>query len=188
MGLFDFLRIPKVKNEPDQPERACDLPSGWLYENRKFTQISSERHHHLLSEVSNARKEKKGVRAEYAALKSLVPFLEDQKKVCESRGTNFVRWYSLFVADSDTLAFHRDRLNEMEDNLDELIRKENLSKKLKKELVDIIKKEPGVVQADLYKRFDAELKGDISTELYSLSASGVITREKSGRSYKLYIG
>lgn len=193
MGLFDLFRTSKAKTEPaqsaeaDKVERVCDLPSGWLYANRKFTETSKDQYHYFLNEFANVRKEKDGIRAKYAALKSLVIYMEDLKRICESKGENFARWYSLFIADSDELSYRLDELREMEENMDELIKKENLSKKLKKELVSIIEKEPGVIQADLYKRFDPELKPEVSNQLYLLSAKGLIIREKSGRSYKLYI-
>lgn len=193
MGLFGFIKNAMAKSvsahteEINKIDRACDLPSGWLYANRKFTEMSMEQYHYFESAFFKVGKENGGVRAKHAALKSLVIYMEDLKKVCESKGEWFVRWYSLFIADSDILTSRQEQLKHMEENMDELIQKEKLAKQMKVDLLNIIKEEPGIVQSDLYKRFDAQLKGDVSSELYRLSASGVITREKSGRSYKLYL-
>ena len=54
-------------------------------------------------------------------------------------------------------------------------------------LVDAIRSCPGVLQKDLYKQFDPDLKDHISKVLYTLEHAGNITREKSGSSYKLYV-
>ena len=82
---------------------------------------------------------------------------------------------------------YRNDLKKIEDNLENLIEKENLLKWLKPELLKIVQEEPGIYQPDIYKRFDVALKPEVSNQLYLLYAHGLITREKSGRSYKLYI-
>lgn len=164
-----------------------ELPWGWIYANRDFTEPIEEQYRYLQDTYISAKKEDKGVRAVHAALKSFVTYMEDTKKLCESKGECFAEWSTLMVANDASIEMYRKDLVYMEENMDVLICKEKLVKQMKTDLLNIIKEEPGIVQADLYKRFDAELKGDVSSELYRLSASGVITREKSGRSYKLYL-
>jgi len=91
------------------------------------------------------------------------------------------------VARPDDLERHKERLVYMENNLDELLQKERNLQQLREELKQIIIAEPGVKQEHLYKRFAPELKNDISNELYIMAHKGIVTREKSGRSYALYI-
>ena len=160
------------------------LPSGWLYENRNLTEPAKMIYSYLLEKY--LEEQKKGVLSKYAALKSFVSYILDLQDSCASKGENFTKWFSLFVCDSTSMDMYTEKLKNMEDNLLELLKKEELIKHLKADLLEIIKTEPGVVQSDLYKRFDAELKADISNELYWLATDGAITREKSGRSYKLY--
>ena len=71
--------------------------------------------------------------------------------------------------------------------MDELLQQEKEIKKLRADLKKIIRAEPGVIQATLYKRFSPDMKPHISNELYLMEANGIIDRQKSGRSYALYM-
>ena len=171
-------------NNADDLILSSGLPSGWLYENRSITEPSKMIYSYLQEKYFEEKN--KGVLSKYAALKSFVSYIYDLQDSCASKGENFSKWFSVFVCDQDSIAMYTEKLKYLEDNLLELLKKEELVKKLKTDLLEIIKAEPGVVQSDLYKRFDAELKADISNELYWMTTNGVITREKSGRSYQLF--
>lgn len=175
---------PKV-NGTDELVLSSGLPSGWLYENRSLTEPSKMIYSYLLEKYIEEKS--KGVLCKYAALKSFVSYIYDLQNSCASKGENFSKWFSVFVCDPDSLNMYTEKLKDMEDNLLELLKKEELITHLRADLLEIIKTEPGIVQSDLYKRFDEDLKADISNELYWLSRDGVIEREKSGRSYKLYM-
>lgn len=172
-------------NDTDELVLSSGLPSGWLYENRSLTEPSKMIYSYLLEKYFEEKN--KGVLSKYAALKSFVSYIYDLQCSCASKGENFTQWFSVFICDSASVDMYTEKLKYMEDNLLELLKKEELVKQLKTDLLEIIKDEPGVVQAELYKRFDPELKSDISRELYYFAANDIITREKSGRSYKLYI-
>lgn len=165
-----------------------ELPWGWIYANRDFIEPIEAQYKHFLNEYISAKKEEKGVKAVRSALKSFIVYMEDVERICASKGECFVEWSKLNVCNPAAMEDYRNDLKKIEDNLDELIEKEKLLKWLKPELLRMIKEEPGVVQSDLYKRFDTTLKPEVSNQLYLLYAKGLITREKSGRSYKLYIG
>jgi hypothetical protein len=179
------------ESKPDNQEAqdsvllSSGLPSGWLYENRNLTEPAKMIYTYLQEKYFEEKN--KGVLSKYAALKSFVSYIQDLQESCASKDENFTQWFSVFVCDPDSLNMYTEKLKDMEDNLLELLKKEELIKHLKADLLEIIKAEPGIVQSDLYKRFDEDLKSDISNELYWLSRDGVIEREKSGRSYKLYI-
>lgn len=162
-----------------------ELPIGWRYENRSLIEPMEMIRRYLLEKYIEEKA--KGVLAKYAAFKSYVSYLVDLQKSCADKGECFAKWFNDLVCDPILLDNYKADLKSMEDNIEELLKKEKVIKKLKEDLLEIIKEEPGVVQSELYKRFDAELKTDISNELYWFSTKGVITREKSGRSYKLFI-
>lgn len=164
-----------------------ELPWGWIYANRDFIEPIEEQYRYFQGEYINAKKQEKGIRAVRSALKSFIVYMEDVERICASKGECFVEWSKISICNPAGMEKYREDLKKIEDNLDELIEKENLIKRLKPELLKIIKEEPGVVQSELYKRFDPQLKPEISNQLYLLSAHGAITREKSGRSYKLYV-
>lgn len=164
-----------------------ELPWGWIYANRDFIEPIQKQYDYFLHEYINAKKQEKGIRAVRSALKSFIVYMEDVERICASKGECFVEWSKLSICNEASMESYRNDLKKIEDNLNELLEKEKLVKWLKPELLRMIKEEPGVVQSDLYKRFDASLKFEVSNQLYLLSAKGLITREKSGRSYKLYI-
>ena len=191
MGLFSIFKNKKEIITPGQRLDKLDedgqIPYGWYYENREFTKEFRDLYDYFLNEYINAKKQDKGIQAVRAALKSLVVYMEDVERICASKGECFVEWSKLVICDEVNMESRRNELKNIEDNLNELLEKEKLVKWLKAELLCIIEEEPGVVQSDLHKRFDPELKFEVSNQLYLLSAKGLITREKSGRSYKLYI-
>lgn len=190
MGLFFFNRkkaesiTPKQIIENHTEERM--FPSGWYYENRQFIKEIENLYDYFLNEYISAKKQEKGIRAVRSALKSFIVYMEDVERICASKGEYFVEWSKLSICNETSMESYRNDLKKIEDNLEELIEKENLIKWLKPELLKIVQEEPGIYQPDIYKRFDATLKPEVSNQLYLLYAKGLITREKSGRSYKLY--
>lgn len=192
MGLFDFFK-PKKKETVVQvtyknPEEERMFPSGFFYENKHFLKEIEDHFHYFQNEYISAKKQEKGIQAVRAALKSFIVYMEDVERICASKGEPFIKWSKLKICNEDSMESYRNDLKKIEDNLEELIAKENLVKWLKPELLKIVQEEPGIYQPDIYKRFDASLKPEVSNQLYLLYAKGLIKREKSGRSYKLYIG
>jgi hypothetical protein len=162
-----------------------ELPVGWLYANRSLIEPMKFTHTYLMEKYAEERN--KGVLVRFASFRSYVSYLEDLKKSCEDKGECFAKWFDDLVCNPTMMEKYKTDLKTMEDDIEDLLKKEKVIKQLKIDLLEIIKTEPGVVQSELYKRFDEELKADISNELYWFSRNGVIEREKSGRSYKLYI-
>lgn len=190
MGLFIFSK-KKEQITPgerlDKLDEEGQIPYGWYYANREFTKEVQDHYDYFLNEYINAKKEEKGIHAVRSALKSFIVYMEDVERICASKGECFVEWSKLSICNEASMESYRNDLKKIEDNLEELIKKENLLKWLKPELLKIVHEEPGIYQPDIYKKFDVGLKPEVSNQLYLLYAKGLITREKSGRSYKLYI-
>ena len=101
--------------------------------------------------------------------------------------------------DFDFIAPSEERLKYIEENYDFLVKEQQekfaMEEKkqsllndmdLGKTLKDIITKNPGILQSDVYKMFDPLLKDSISEWLYFSDKDGKIRREKSGRTYQLF--
>lgn len=161
-----------------------ELPLGWHSANRQLTQPVELVFAYLRDKYTEEKH--KGVLAKYASLRAFVLYMDDMYESCASKGECFVKW-SYDLASPAYVDSYKSDLAFMEQNMEHLLNKEKIIKQLKTDLLEIIKAEPGVVQTELYKRFDAELKDDVSNELYWLARKGLIEREKSGRSYKLFI-
>ena len=192
MGLFDLFKRNKAEikvlaAKTENPEEERMFPDGFFYENRHFLKEIEDHFHYFQDEYISAKKQEKGILAVRSALTSFIVYMEDVERICASKGETFVKWSKLKICNEVSMESYRNDLKKIEDNLEELIKKENLLNWLKPALLNIIIEEPGIYQPDIYKRFDAELKPEVSNQLYLLYANGFITREKSGRSYKLYI-
>lgn len=188
MGLFDLFRKKNTNSFGQKLDRLTpdgELPYGWIYENRDFVEPTEADYRHIANEWYAAKN--KDVLKQYAALKSLVIYMKDIKRICESKGKCFVKWSDIVVANPQMLSELEEQLLYMETHMDELLQQEKTLKKLRTDLKKIIQAEPGVKQEQLYKRFSPDMKNHISNELYHMAANGTIRREKSGRSYELFI-
>ena len=90
-----------------------DLPFGWIYRNKEFTdKIQSEYSYFLnlwLDSRSGSPKE------QYAALKSFVLYLEDAEKICISKGECFEFWFYEIIASADYIDKRKNELLKMND-------------------------------------------------------------------------
>ena len=107
MGLLDFLGLKK--QQPVQPVRTNsfgeqldrltpdgELPWGWIAANKQFTDKIQNESQYFLNQWMDA--ERKGALEEYAALKSYLIYLDDAKRLCESHGECFAKWFSDIIA------------------------------------------------------------------------------------------
>lgn len=162
-----------------------ELPVGWVTVYEDFIEEAEAELHYFYNEYY--AHQHGDVMKKYAALKSLVLYFEDAKKIYAKKGECFLYWFENWWAKEDEVQRFKDELEYMETHIDELLQQEKTLKKLRTDLKKIIQDEPGVKQEQLYKRFSPDLKSHISNELYHMAAKGIIRREKSGRSYELYV-
>ena len=76
-----------------------ELPWGWIYQNREFTDKIQKEYSFFLNQWISSR----NTLNEYAALKSLILYIEDGMKLCDSFGECHVKWFNDCIADSDYL-------------------------------------------------------------------------------------
>lgn len=205
MGLFDFFKkkaqtqnAPKdnFQNSFGEDMRYLtsdgDLPLGWYTANADFTGKIGEEYKYFFNAWYESRD--KSPRETYAALKSFVLYMNDAKKLCHNMGECFEYWLDVCFTD-DYLSARTDELNHLEQNLPELEAayekkiwfENNVLPNLEKDLLEIIKEKPGVLQKDIYKMFEPMARSYIQEKLYFCEKSGSIAREKSGNTYKLFL-
>lgn len=66
-----------------------------------------------------------------------------------------------------------------------MCKKENFAAIASREILKIIRKEPGILQTDLAKRFEPDVRSVINATLAKLEKSEKITREKTGKTFSL---
>lgn len=192
------ISVPKDKHHNtlgqslDHLDEDGELPFGWAYHNKKFTdKIENEYRYFLNSWLSSRGKD---IRQERAALKSFILYMKDVQKLCDSKGECFSVWCSGLIG-KEQLEKRQKDLQYIEEHFDELLEKEaykrdieqNLLPHLRADLIEIIKQNQGILQTDVYKKFEKEAKEYISSELYFMEKDRLIIREKAGRTYSIRI-
>ena len=126
MGLLDFLGLKK--QQPVQPVRTNgfgepldrltpdgELPWGWIAANIQFTEKIQGEAQHFIDQWLSA--EKKGALEEYAALKSYLLYLDDAKRLCESQGACFAKWFSDIIASQKQIDKWTAKLKAIEEKI-----------------------------------------------------------------------
>ena len=167
-----------------------ELPWGWVSHKKDFIEPRDQKLFDLSIKAGN----EKNIDKEIKLLKEFIDFYYEYKKECIIKGECYEKYFSdmhmhCHNSQNDDFEFVEpkiERLKYLQDNYDEIIKKENLKKNIDSQVLELIKSNPGILQTDLYKKFDALIKEDISTFIYFATKNRLIRREKSGRTYKLY--
>lgn len=179
-------------NKKDTSIPNTELPFGWVTKNKGFIEPRDERLAQLMARVSDA----KSVDDKIARLKELINYFQAYRAECEERGGDFEKYFlgmHVYVNGKKDFLLNKwqKELEDLEDAYLDIKEKEDIVAKalpsLKADVVEVIKTNPGILQKDLYKMFDPLLKESIYTILYQLLQEGVLKKEKSGNSNKLYI-
>lgn len=166
-----------------------DLPFGWTYHNKDFTdKISSEFSNYLHAWVEAQNKSPK---EHYSALKSFVSYMENAERICKSKGECFEFWFYEVLTGKDYLNMRKKDLGNLTQNLSilqsEYEQRQKVFPRLETSLLKVLTQNTGILQKDVYKHFDPSVKQDIQSFLYQWSKSGKIKREKSGNTYKITV-
>lgn len=184
----DLNKYTLPKKEPDLThlDKNGELPFGWVYANRDFIEKIEAQNNYFSEAYYNVNKSL-DVRKNYAALKSQILFWKDTKKLCQSKGECFEKWCSDIIADEDLINQREEELKYIEDNMERLLKNEELKKNMRNDVLSLIIYNDGVLQTDIYKSYPQELKDSIIEEISALCQDGVIYKEKSGRTYALHL-
>lgn len=189
MGIFDFLKRDKNNNNSvsliqGRNENTDELPFGWVTQNKTFVdKVQTDYDYFLKLWIDN----RNGSPAEYyQALKSFVVFLKDTEKMCKKQGKCFETWFYDIVASPEYIEKREKELEEFISNREEYEWMYEKKKELKPAIIEVIKKNNGIIQSELKTMFDEKLHNEVSNILYDMSKNGEVERVKTGRSYKLY--
>ena len=80
-----------------------------------------------------------------------------------------------------------DLLNRFEKELNKLVSIENFYTSIKQNIIELLNSNPGILQTDVYKILGLENKESFRFILYYWEKINIIHREKSGRSYKVFL-
>lgn len=202
MGIFDFLKkkntvaktpqAPKIETNSfgerlDRLTSEGELPWGWIYRNREFTEKIGGEYTYFLNMWLDSRS--KSPLDQYSALKSFVLYLEDVEKLCKSKGECFEFWYYRILTTPDYITKRKSELTELIANFDELqsnfLKRNKELSDLGERIIKMLIDNPGILQSNFVKLFDPLVQNDVREKLYFMEKSGELERTKSGRSYVL---
>ena len=191
----NIISVPKDDNhntygEPlDHLDFEGQLPFGWVHYKRGFIEPRDKK----LMDLHIKAKTAKHVTEEKRYIEDYLSYYQHYKSECETLGECYIKYFLDMYENIDNNYFI-SRLRYINDNIDELLKKEHLIKdieehvipSLRKNIISIISHNQGVLQTDIYKKFDVNVKEYISSELYYMEKENIIVREKSGKTYRLY--
>lgn len=174
-------------NDTEEPENEDDFPWGWFTENKGFTdQIKREYSHYLHTWVDSCNKSPREL---YSSLKSFVRYMKDVQKLCKRKGKYFELWFDKVLTGKGYLETRQKELDDLSEKWVDLqkayeIKEEKLTH-LDDDIWNLLTLNGSMLQTDIYKNFDSNLKQDIQEKLYIWSISGKISRVKEGRTYRV---
>lgn len=197
MNFFKSLFVTKTKNDKTTSKNNSDnksldklidgeLPWGWHYATKDFTDKIRKEYSYFLDTWINSKT--RGIKEEYSSLKSFVLYMYDVRKLVYPMNECFVKWYDDIIGDN-YLSAREKELKHIEENFNQLLQEENQRKEKERlideistgldvELLSIIQNNPGILQSDIYGKYDPVLKEKISEILYFINRDGKIIREQ----------
>ena len=112
-------------------------------------------------------------------------------QMCNTKGECFAFWCNNILFTADYYEKMKDRMSYLSDNLIQLEndynKKQLYLQNLPQDVYQFLLEHNGISQTDIYKAFEPILKNDIQELLYRWDKSGTIKREKSGKTYNVFI-
>lgn len=187
-----FAKLAEPEEDQDHLTPEGDLPWGWHRVHEKEIARYEAQYQKMWSAWRDSRFSSPA--EHFAALEAFVNYMNRTKKSLAKKGECFNYWRDELFTD-DFLERWENELDKMKENAQALEEEyeakqafeRDVLPKLEKELLKIIKGQPGILQKDIYKLFPPIAKSYIQEKLYSAEKAQRIVREKSGNTYKLFI-
>ena len=118
MGLLDFFK--KKHHRPQDTLNHLtedgDLPWGWYTANKDFTEQLWTECRYFIDQWLDCRR--KSPKEEYAALKSLIIYVDGVRKLCSKKGECYKYWFEegFFTVNKDMYNKYVERLKYIEGN------------------------------------------------------------------------
>lgn len=186
-----FSKLAEPEEDQDHLTPEGDLPWGWHKVHEKEIARYAAQYQKMWSAWRDSRFSSP---AEHlAALEAFVNYMNRAKKSLAKKGECFNYWRDELFTD-DFLERLSNELDKMKENVqvleEEYEAKQTFERdvlpRLEKELLRIVKEQPGILQKDIYKLFPPIAKSYIQEKLYFAEKARKIVREKSGNTYKLF--
>ena len=159
-----------------------ELPFGWVAYYKDFVDEQNQKIDALWRDVYTATTTTKKIEA----YRKYFDEISHIAVLCKESGECHFKWFCENIIETQWYNKQFAEYQELKQQAPELIKREELLKNIGPEVMRKIVENDGILQTDLIKMFDPIIKDDISKLLRNLEQGNVITREKSGRTYKIY--
>lgn len=191
------ISIPKDDNHNTFGEKLDklvdgELPWGWEAAKQNFIKPRDKKIYDLSIKASKSE----DIDTEIKLLKEFIKFFKEYENECKVMGECYEKYFfdmHVNIVNKPNYGWLNEkieRLKYLEENreklLDEKQRKDEGLKDLSQKLENIIVNNQGILQSEIYKKFDKVIKDEISSKLYFWAKDGKIRRVKSGNTYKIY--
>ncbi len=189
MMLFRKKLRTTVSGNPLDKLINGDLPFGWYsYMEKEIKEWETP-----IPEMVNAVLHAKTVDEKERLLKKLIDYYEKYRTWCYSKDDCWKkhfsgRWeycHNSKCSDFDFIEPYKESLSSLLENKEHLLEIEKQRASLQDSLIVTIQSNPGMLQTDIYKLFDHELRYEISDILLQWDKEGQIIRKKRGSSYSI---
>lgn len=191
----NVISIPKDDNHNtfvdslDHLDSDGDLPFGWTTHKQEFINpLETEFEQFRLNWVNSLNTNYDN---EYSALKSFLIYINNCQKLCDSKGECYSFWCSEYLVGRKFKKRLEKDLKNLEEHKDEILRVERIKAEylpnLSNTILEILKNEPGILQSDLWKKFDIAIKPNVLETIRQMESQNLIVKKKSGKSYALYL-
>lgn len=166
-----------------------ELPFGWITHKQEFIKPLEIEFEHFRSNWVNSFNT--NYHNEYSALKSFLIYINDCQKLCDSKGECYSFWCSEYLVGQKFKERLKNDLKNLEEHKDEILYVEKIKAEylpnLSNTILEILKNEPGILQSDLWKKFDIAIKSNVLETISQMESQNLIVKKKSGKSYALYL-
>lgn len=159
-----------------------ELPFGWVAYYKDFVNEQNQKIDTLWKDVYTATSTTKKLEA----YRKYFDEISHIAVLCKESGECHFKWFCENIIETQWYNKQFAEYRKLKQQAPELIKREELLKNIGPEVMQKIKENNGILQTDLIKMFNPIVKDDISKLLRNLEQGNVITREKSGRTYKIY--
>ena len=177
-------KVAKPENDLEHLTSEGELPWGWHSHNKEFTNKVDKEYSHFLDMWLDSRN--KSPKKQFESLKSFVLYLEKLEKLCVSKGECYEFYFYELIASKDYIQKRKEELEYLTEHFDYLQDIYNKKQNLKPIIIELLKKNDGILQSEFKKMFEEPLHSEVSNILYEMHQNGEIEKVKSGRSYILH--
>lgn len=167
----------------DVLDKDGDLPFGWEAHNSTFAKTQREKIYSAYDPVLAAVK----TTDKLACFKRYFEVVNEVGSVCKKAGATHYKWFTYHIIESEWYCGQVSQYKQLKEDAPRLIAREKWLEDIEKKVIERLPDYNGCMQSDFVKTFAQNEQSYVRIVISNAEKDGIISREKSGRSYKLFL-